>query len=120
MRRGGNRGRQGAGPADPGCRLGDDTSARSAHGLAGIAEFLLAYAAQAGDARAREAAADRVRLLAGYLPGMIRQARRPSSVPLAVSRCRGLTGVGLTLVLASVVLGDQALADAASRAADVC
>ena len=99
---------------------GDDTSAGSAHGLAGIAEFLLAYAAQGGDARVREAAADRTRLLARCLPGMIRQARRPPSAPLAVSWCRGLTGVGLTLLHASAVLGDPALADAAMRAADVC
>jgi tRNA A-37 threonylcarbamoyl transferase component Bud32 len=91
-----------------------------AHGLAGSAEFLLAYAAHTGDAAACTVAAHRVGLLGERLPILIRQALRPSAPPMSVSWCRGLAGIGRTLLHASAVLEEPALTADAALAADAC
>jgi tRNA A-37 threonylcarbamoyl transferase component Bud32 len=98
----------------------DPTAAGLAHGLAGRIEFMLSYAARTGDALAFAAAARRTRQLAGHLPAMHRQALRPSARPLAVSWCRGMAGIGRTLLHASEVLGDPALMNDAELAAGAC
>src|SRR5581483_11805782 len=84
-----------------------DLSSGSAHGLAGVTGFLVTLAAQTGNetdlAVARQHVAqltERTRVLAG-------QARKQDAQPLTVSWCRGLTGIGWTLLQAST-------------AADVC
>jgi tRNA A-37 threonylcarbamoyl transferase component Bud32 len=101
-------------------RMADLRATGLAHGLAGSVEFMLTYAARTGDALAFAAAAQRTRQLAERLPALFRQALRPSAPPLAMSWCRGMAGIGRTLLHASEVLGDPALASDAARAADAC
>jgi hypothetical protein len=105
---------------EPSLRRTDDASAGLAHGLAGTTEFLLSYAEQTCGAVALEAAAGRVRLLAGHVPALVRRAQRPAAPPLTVSWCRGLAGVGQALLHASQVLEDSSLERDAALAADAC
>lgn len=105
----------------PGTRAKTDPAATGlAHGLAGSVEFLLTYAAHTGDAPAFTAAAHRAGQLAEQLPILIRRALRPSVPPISVSWCRGLAGIGRTLLHASTLLGDPVLAGDAAGAADAC
>ncbi|WP_455568735.1 class III lanthionine synthetase LanKC N-terminal domain-containing protein [Streptomyces laurentii] len=97
-----------------------DVMAGRAHGLAGVVELLVTLAGETGDAWAREAATDRVRDLAERTRNLIDQAKDPSAEPLIVSWCRGLPGLGQTLLHASTVLDDESLVDLAREAADAC
>ncbi|MEU8541450.1 lanthionine synthetase LanC family protein [Streptomyces sp. NPDC048717] len=97
-----------------------DVTAGRAHGLAGVVELLVSLAGETGDAWAREAAADRVRALAERTRNLIDQAKDPSAEPLIVSWCRGLPGLGQTLLHAGTVLDDESLVDLAREAADAC
>jgi tRNA A-37 threonylcarbamoyl transferase component Bud32 len=106
---------------EPGTRVKTDPAAMGlAHGLAGSVEFLLTYAAQTSNAPAFTMAAHRVSQLAEQLPILIKRALRPSAPPLSVSWCRGLAGIGRTLLHASTLLDDPALAGDVARAADAC
>lgn len=91
-----------------------------AHGLAGIAELVLSLAEATGDPRARVAAAESLRCLAERAGTLIQQAADPAAEPMTVSWCRGLAGIGQTLLHASTVLGDGRFADLARAAADHC
>jgi tRNA A-37 threonylcarbamoyl transferase component Bud32 len=98
----------------------DPTAVGLAHGLAGNVEFLLSYASSTGDDLALTAAVDRTRQLTGLLPDLIRRAVRPSAPGLTTSWCRGLAGIGRTLLHASAVLGEPDLAGDAEQAAEAC
>ncbi|NUW44448.1 hypothetical protein HT134_30620 [Nonomuraea rhodomycinica] len=97
-----------------------DVTAGRAHGLAGTTALLLGLAEETGESWVLEAAADRVRLLSERARVLVREAEDPAAEPMTMSWCRGLAGVGPTLLHASKVLGDPALADLARRGADVC
>ncbi|MET7464159.1 class IV lanthionine synthetase LanL [Nonomuraea sp. NPDC005501] len=97
-----------------------DVTAGRAHGLAGSAELLLGLAEETGDSWALEAAANRVRDLAERARILVREAEDPAAEPMTMSWCRGLTGMGQTLLHAGKVLGDPSLTDLALRGADVC
>ncbi|NUW37017.1 protein kinase/lanthionine synthetase C family protein [Nonomuraea sp. SMC257] len=97
-----------------------DLAAGRAHGLAGTAELLLALAEETGESWVLEAAADRVRLLSERTRVLVREAQDPAAEPMTMSWCRGLPGIGPTLLHASKVLGDPSLSDLARQGADVC
>jgi serine/threonine protein kinase len=97
----------------------DETAGR-AHGLAGAAELLLSVAEETGEAWALETAAACVRHLSERTRTLILEAKDPAAEPMTVGWCRGLSGIGQTLLHASTVLGDAFLADLARQAADVC
>jgi serine/threonine protein kinase len=99
---------------------GIDASAGRAHGLAGVSEFLLALAAQAGDQPTLAAAAHQVGELADRTRRLLPQARSSAAAPIAVSWCQGLAGIGQVLLRASIVLDDPSLASLAREAANVC
>jgi hypothetical protein len=115
----------GATPASPFLSGGQslpsvDPAAGRAHGLAGVAEFLLALAAQTGDEATAAEATHRVSQLAQRARHLIAETGRPAAAPIAVSWCQGLAGIGQTLLHASAVLGDPSLARLAGQAADAC
>ncbi|MEV4109032.1 class IV lanthionine synthetase LanL [Nonomuraea sp. NPDC049695] len=97
-----------------------DVTAGRAHGLAGAAELLLSLADETGESWALEAAADHVRHLSKRTRTLVREAKDPAAEPMTMSWCRGLSGIGQTLLHASKVLDDASLADLARQGADVC
>lgn len=97
-----------------------DPSSGSAHGLAGHTGFWLALAAETGDQPARAAAARHAEQLASQARVLVQQARSSPVPGLAVSWCRGLAGIGQTLLHGSQVLGDASLASLAQDAAGTC
>jgi serine/threonine protein kinase len=99
---------------------GTDPAAGRAHGLAGVTGFLLALALQTGDEATRDAALQRVGQLAGRTRRLLPLASQPAVTPFAMSWCRGLSGIGQTLLRVSGALGDASLADLAREAADIC
>lgn len=99
---------------------GMDPAAGRAHGLAGITEFLLTLASRTGDDLILEAAAERTRQLAGRTQTLLDQTRKLTAPPLAVSWCRGLSGIAPVLMLASTVLQDPSLAILGRDTADTC
>ena len=109
-----------SGPASAKAATGVDPSAGRAHGIAGETEFLLALAAQTGDHGIRTAAARHARQLAERTRRLLPRARSAPAAPISASWCQGLAGIGQVLLLASEVLGDQALANLAGDAADIC
>ncbi|WP_344581185.1 class IV lanthionine synthetase LanL [Nonomuraea roseoviolacea] len=97
-----------------------DVTAGRAHGLAGTAALLLGLAEETGESWVLEAAAEQVRLLAERTRVLVREAADPAAEPMTMSWCRGLAGIGPTLLHAGKVLGDPSLADLARQGADVC
>jgi serine/threonine protein kinase len=97
-----------------------DLATGLAHGLAGDAALLLALAAETGDAAMLEAAAARIHSLAERARPLILEATATGAEPMTASWCRGLSGIGQTLLHASTVLDDVSLLDLARRAADAC
>jgi hypothetical protein len=112
-------------PAFPGLEdmadaAGMDATAGRAHGLAGTAEFLLTLASRTSDDLVLAAAAGHARQLADRTQALLQQAKQLTAPPLAVSWCRGLSGIAPVLMLASTVLQDPSLAVLARDAADTC
>jgi hypothetical protein len=99
---------------------GMDPEAGRAHGLAGTAEFLLTLASRTGDGLILAAAAERARQLAGRTQALLQQTRQLTAPPLAVSWCRGLSGIAPVLLLASTVLQDPSLARLARDTTETC
>lgn len=99
-----------------------DIGAGRAHGVAGAAELLLAYAEQTGDDDVRVVAARRVEDMVRRISPLIGAVaeRRAGVVPIAASWCQGLAGTGITLLHAADVLDDPALARLAGRVGDAC
>jgi tRNA A-37 threonylcarbamoyl transferase component Bud32 len=102
----------------PGAGL--DPAAGRAHGLAGTAEFLLTLASRTGDDLILAAAAERARQLADRTQALLQQTTQLAAPPLAVSWCRGLSGIAPVLLLASTVLQDPSLARLARDTAETC
>ncbi|GAB7036579.1 MULTISPECIES: lanthionine synthetase LanC family protein [Catenuloplanes] len=106
-----------------------EPAAGYAHGTAGVLDLLLKYVAATGDPVVRTEARHRAGTLAHTAADLIVRARRPGAVPLAVSWCQGLSGIGRTLLHATTVLGaatdggergDARFAELALAAAEVC
>ncbi|GAA4877824.1 protein kinase domain-containing protein [Kitasatospora terrestris] len=91
-----------------------------AHGRAGVAYFLLEYAAATGDPaavrRAREACAQ----LAGVTPRVLAAAARPEATRRYGSWCRGLAGIGTVLVRAADRLEEPRYLELARDTARAC
>ncbi|MFG2821550.1 class IV lanthionine synthetase LanL [Kitasatospora sp. NPDC048365] len=91
-----------------------------AHGRAGVAYFLLEYAAATGDPaslrRAREACAQ----LAGVTPHVLAAAARPEATRRYGSWCRGLAGIGTVLVRAADRLEEPRYLELARDTARAC
>jgi hypothetical protein len=99
---------------------GLDPAAGRAHGLAGTAEFLLTLASRTSDDLILTAAAERTGQLADRTRALLTQNRELTAPPLAVSWCRGLSGIAPVLLLASTVLQDPSLARLAGDTAETC
>jgi lantibiotic modifying enzyme len=100
--------------------VGLDPAAGRAHGLAGTVEFLLTLASRTSDGLILAAAAERARQLAERTQVLLQQTRQLAAPPLAVSWCRGLSGIAPVLLLASTVLQDSSLARLARDATETC
>ena len=103
-------------------RIGVDQSAGRAHGLAGLAAFLLSWADHSGDADPDpgplNAAAERLRHLTAQTRPLLAQARHPAATPMAASWCQGLTGIGQTFLSGGAALGDPELTAISKEAAN--
>ncbi len=99
---------------------GMDPAVGRAHGLAGPAEFLLTLGSRAGNDLILTAAAERARELADRTRTLLEQNRQLTAPPLAVSWCRGLSGIAPVLLLAGTVLADPSLTGLALDTADTC
>ncbi|WP_153531040.1 class III lanthionine synthetase LanKC N-terminal domain-containing protein [Actinomadura macrotermitis] len=76
-----------------------------AHGLAGVAYFLLAHARAGGTSPAD--AERRYARLAAEVPSLIAAAGTPAARPMAGSWCQGLAGIGTSLLAAWAWLDDD-------------
>jgi hypothetical protein len=99
---------------------GVDATAGRAHGIAGETDLLLTLYQAIGDEATLAAAVSHVTELASRTRRVLPAARSAGAVPIAVSWCQGLAGVGPVLLRASIVLGDAQLGDLAVQAAEVC
>ena len=99
---------------------GMDPAAGRAHGLAGTVEFLLTLASRTSDDLILAAAAERAGQLADRTQALLQQTRQLTAPPLAVSWCRGLSGIAPVLLLASTVLQDSSLARLARDTTETC
>ena len=91
-----------------------------AHGRAGIAYFLLMYAARTGDDSSRVRARVLIEALADLVPDLAARAESPVARPMAASWCQGLAGIGTTLLRGARVFDDEHLLHAAKTAAVGC
>lgn len=92
-------------------RTAIDPAAGRAHGLAGVVELLL-YANAHEDVR--------IAALAQRAETLIARANGRYALPLAMSWCQGLAGIGQTLLHAGDALADPHLIALARQAGDVC
>lgn len=99
---------------------GIDPAAGRAHGLAGVTEFLLTLAERTGDQPTLTAATQLASQLAARTRRLLPAVRNGATMPIAVSWCRGLAGIGQVLLYASRILQKPALASLAREAADAC
>lgn len=99
---------------------GIDKAAGRAHGLAGVSDFLLTLAGRTGDQLTLAAATERLGQLAARTRQLLPTVRSGPAMPIAVTWCRGLTGIGQVLLRAGLMLGDPALTSLAREAADMC
>jgi class IV lanthipeptide synthase len=97
-----------------------DAGLGRAHGLAGAVSLLLGVAEVTGAAELLDTAAHRARHLAELAKALVAEARDPAAEPMTASWCRGLTGIGQTLLEAGAALRDEAMSRLARDAADVC
>ena len=107
-------------PDDATSVAGVDPAAGRAHGLAGVTEFLLTLASRTSDDLILAAAAERARQLANRTQALLQQTRQVTAPPLAMSWCRGLSGILPVLLLASTVLQDPSLARLARDTTETC
>ena len=91
-----------------------------AHGRAGIACFLLAYAAQTGHEESRRQARKLIDALADLVPDLAARAESRLARPMAASWCQGLAGIGTTLVRSARFFEDERLLEASQTAAAGC
>ncbi len=91
-----------------------------AHGLAGVAYFLLAYHATTGDEELEAPLARRYAALAARAPELIAATRTATARPMSASWCQGLAGIGVSLLHAARLLGEDRYLALASDAARAC
>ncbi|MFC9596059.1 class IV lanthionine synthetase LanL [Streptomyces sp. NPDC056944] len=91
-----------------------------AHGEAGIACFLLAYAGATGDPDAISRSEKAAARLAAVTPDIIAAAAGPGATRRYGSWCRGLAGIGTVLVRAAERLDEPGYLDLAQRSARAC
>ncbi|MFI5837846.1 class IV lanthionine synthetase LanL [Micromonospora sp. NPDC051300] len=97
-----------------------DPTASYSHGRAGLVDLFLGYAARTGDPGVLAAAGERSRELRERTEVLVARARDPRAIPLSVSWCQGLAGIGRTLLHAAEVLDDARFTETAVAAADAC
>lgn len=91
-----------------------------AHGVAGVAHFLLCLEAATGDADAGSEAAACLEALAGLTPGLVSAAAEPGARPMVASFCQGLTGIGGVLLRAGAAWGEPRFTELAVTVARRC
>ncbi|MER6476748.1 class IV lanthionine synthetase LanL [Streptomyces filamentosus] len=106
-----------SGPATPGSAA---LREGLAHGEAGIASFLLAHAAWAGDPETTTRAEQAAARLAALTPDVIAASAAPAATRRYGSWCRGLAGIGAVHLQAAETLEDPHHLDLARRAARAC
>ncbi|MFE9658244.1 class IV lanthionine synthetase LanL [Micromonospora sp. NPDC006431] len=97
-----------------------DPSASYSHGRAGVIDLLIAYTARTGDPEVRAAAQERSQELRNRADVLIGRARDPRAIPLSVSWCQGLAGIGRTLLHAAELFDASEFTAAAVSAAEAC
>ncbi|MFD7030911.1 class IV lanthionine synthetase LanL [Streptomyces sp. NPDC059917] len=105
------------GPDTPGSAA---LGAGIAHGTAGVAHFLLEYAAATGDPAAIDRARRACARLAALTPDVIAAAGAPGATRRYGSWCRGLAGIAAVLVRAAAVLDEPGHLALAERSARTC
>ncbi|MFJ6518310.1 class IV lanthionine synthetase LanL [Streptomyces filamentosus] len=105
------------GPATPGSAA---LREGLAHGEAGIASFLLAHAAWAGDPETTTRAERAAARLAALTPDVIAASAAPEATRRYGSWCRGLAGIGAVHLQAAETLEDPHHLDLARQAARAC
>ncbi|WP_035859391.1 class IV lanthionine synthetase LanL [Kitasatospora cheerisanensis] len=102
-------------------RPGDAALAQGlAHGDAGVAYFLLAYARTTGDPTALAHAHRACERLAAAVPAIIDAANHPAATRRYGSWCRGLAGIGTVLARAADQLAEPAYRTLAEGSARTC
>ncbi|NUP47966.1 MAG: serine/threonine protein kinase [Catenulispora sp.] len=91
-----------------------------AHGDAGAAYFLTAYAHATGDSDAIASARAACDRLAAATPALLARSRDPGASRRFGSWCRGLAGIGSVLLYAGDRLGDLDYSELAQQCADSC
>lgn len=91
-----------------------------AHGDAGAAYFLAAYAHATGDTEAIASARTACDRLAVATPALLARSRDPGASRRFGSWCRGLAGVGSVLLYAGDRLADPVCSELAQQCADSC
>lgn len=91
-----------------------------AHGVAGAAYFLTAYAHVTGDAAAVEAARAACDRLAAVTPDLVGRSLEPAASRRYGSWCRGLAGIGTVLLYAGDRLAEPCYHELAQQCADSC
>ncbi|MFG3343466.1 class IV lanthionine synthetase LanL [Streptomyces sp. NPDC048018] len=91
-----------------------------AHGQAGVACFLLAYAGVTGDPDAIDRSERAAAHLAALTPDVIAASAAPGATRRYGSWCRGLAGIGTVLVRAAEHLDEPRYLDLAQRTARAC
>ena len=99
---------------------GRDTTVGVAHGRAGVVEFLRHRYRLAPSGQTRTALDAELAALVDRVERFIVEAAKPTAVPLCTSWCRGLAGMGRSLLAVGRQLHDDALIDLAVACADGC
>jgi serine/threonine protein kinase len=97
-----------------------DPAASYSHGRAGVIDLLLMYAARTGDPAVWEEIEIRSRDLRRRTAELVGRSVAPGAVPISVSWCQGLAGIGRTLLHAAELFDDTEYRSAALTAADTC
>jgi serine/threonine protein kinase len=97
-----------------------DPASSYSHGTAGVLDLLLSYIDTTQSPEILAEAAKRADALAETTADLIARARGPQAVPLAVSWCQGLSGIGRTLLHAASSLREPRFEELALEAAEVC
>ncbi len=100
--------------------LNTDLSASYSHGRAGVVDLLIAYGARTGDPEVLAAAQERARELRSRAEVLVERAHHPLAIPLSVSWCQGLAGIGRTLLHAAELFDDPEFTATAVSAAEAC
>lgn len=99
---------------------GRDTTLGVSHGHCGVVEFLRHRYRLTSSEESRRQLTAWLAVLSDPVRRFVEAAAKPSAVPLCVSWCRGMAGMGRVVLAAGRQLGDSSLVDLAVACADGC